>query len=328
MRRNRKNNIKRERAIMIASSAFVLAALTMTGIYMRQNNKEDKDDGYTIDFTALENSVDDQLSEFALNSHEDSRENMDSHDNNESNEGNENMLSAENVDAGMQASGIDTVPLDSAGDDLDYFPMNPEEDALFSARADLGREPEAGKALEQGQTSEQADSDAQKKDAETPPADLADAHGEQAASGDNVVVAKSLHFSAESLLRPISGEILLPYSMNGSIYFSTLKHYRYNPAVIYSADVGSSVLACADAKVVNIFTDPKIGNAMTLDLGDGYQVTYGQLKNIQIPLNEYVQAGEVIAEVAEPTKYYSTEGSNLYFEMKKDGDSINPEEFY
>lgn len=45
---------------MLASSAFVLAALTMTGVYMKGQNVESKDDGYTLDFTALENNADDK----------------------------------------------------------------------------------------------------------------------------------------------------------------------------------------------------------------------------------------------------------------------------
>ena len=56
MRRNRRNNAKKERAIMIASSAFVLTALTMTGIYMKSSNVEQQDDGYTIDFTSFRQS--------------------------------------------------------------------------------------------------------------------------------------------------------------------------------------------------------------------------------------------------------------------------------
>ena len=45
MRRNRKSGIHKERIIMLASSAFVLAALTMTGVYMKGQNVESKDDG-------------------------------------------------------------------------------------------------------------------------------------------------------------------------------------------------------------------------------------------------------------------------------------------
>ena len=61
MRRNKKSGIHKERIIMLASSAFVLAALTMTGVYMKGQNVESKDDGNTLDFTALENNADDKM---------------------------------------------------------------------------------------------------------------------------------------------------------------------------------------------------------------------------------------------------------------------------
>jgi pyridoxal phosphate enzyme (YggS family) len=63
MRRNKKSGINKERIIMLASSAFVLAALTMTGVYMKGQNVESRDDGYTLDFTALPNNADDKLQE-------------------------------------------------------------------------------------------------------------------------------------------------------------------------------------------------------------------------------------------------------------------------
>ena len=65
MRRNKKSGIHKERIIMLASSAFVLAALTMTGVYMKGQNVESKDDGYTLDFTALENNADDKMQEIS-----------------------------------------------------------------------------------------------------------------------------------------------------------------------------------------------------------------------------------------------------------------------
>ena len=43
MKRNRRNNARKERIIMIASSVFVLSALTMTGIYMKSNNVQEQD---------------------------------------------------------------------------------------------------------------------------------------------------------------------------------------------------------------------------------------------------------------------------------------------
>lgn len=74
-----------------------------------------------------------------------------------------------------------------------------------------------------------------------------------------------------------------------------------------------------------VFEDAEIGNAVTLDLGNGYQATYGQLKDIQVAEGNYVNRGDVLAKVSAPTKYFSVEGSNLYFQLTKDGEPVNPE---
>ena len=91
---------------------------------------------------------------------------------------------------------------------------------------------------------------------------------------------------------------------------------------------GSQVSACAEGKVIDIFEDAQIGQAVTLDLGNGYHVTYGQLRDIGVTLGSHVNAGDVIGFVAAPTKYYSLEGSNLYFKMTKDGAAFNPENLF
>ena len=42
---------------------------------------------------------------------------------------------------------------------------------------------------------------------------------------------------------------------------------------------------------------------------------------------EVAVEGEVIGNVSEPTKYYSVEGPNLYFAVKKDGNPVDPFEY-
>ena len=39
---------------------------------------------------------------------------------------------------------------------------------------------------------------------------------------------------------------------------------------------------------------------------------------------QLVEEGALIGCVAEPTKYYCVEGSNLFFEMTKDGVPVDP----
>ena len=61
-----------------------------------------------------------------------------------------------------------------------------------------------------------------------------------------------------------------------------------------------------------------------MDLGDGYESVYGQLTNIQVKEGDLVEKGDYIADVATTTKYYSVEGDNVYFALKKDGEAVNP----
>lgn len=308
MRRNRKDNIRRERIIMIASSAFVLAALTMTGVYVKEKNVQSKDDGYTIDFTEFENGVDDKYQEIAQNAESDPQEDM-------------NVAMRENSVADGQTN---------MENDLDYMPMEAgshlvEIPGLTDGSHTLSEE-EAALIAEQGKTgdgadsSEEEDANAEKEDDEKP---------EDAEAAGNDVVVKELHFSEENgLLRPTAGDVLMPYSMDAGIYFATLDQYKYNPAVMFSAEEGSSVSACAEAKVISVYEDARIGHAVTLDLGNGYQATYGQLKDIQVTKDSYVKTGDIIGSVAAPTKYFSVEGGNLYFKLTKDGMPVNPETLF
>ena len=121
---------------------------------------------------------------------------------------------------------------------------------------------------------------------------------------------------------------MIPFSMDSSVYFSTLDQYKYNPALMLVAEEGMTVSACAEGKVVDIFEDAEIGRAVTMELGDGYQITYGQLKEISVSLDSYVNPGETIGVVAAPTKYYSVEGANLYLKLTMDGTPVNPEALF
>ena len=98
--------------------------------------------------------------------------------------------------------------------------------------------------------------------------------------------------------------------------------------MMIAAAEGSAVAACAEGRVIDIFEDEEIGHAVTMELGDGYQITYGQLYDINVTLNSHVEAGDTIASVAAPTKYFSVEGSNLYLKLTANGTPVNPEALF
>lgn len=131
----------------------------------------------------------------------------------------------------------------------------------------------------------------------------------------------------DTLIWPVDGNVILNYSMDQTIYFATLDQYKYNPALIISGEAGEPVLAAADGKVTAIKTDAQTGNTLIVDIGSGYDAVYGQLEEIRVKEGERIEQGDVIGYLSEPTKYYSVEGCNLYFQVLKDDESVNPLEY-
>lgn len=323
MTRRNRNSIKKERIIMLASSLFVLTALTVTGIYVKQSNRVEKDD-YVVDFGALEGSGTD--------------------------------LAANRMPDGD----LDTLFAEVGTDDLDYDPSFQEANSLHvkNAETSLGAK-KGGKTDQNSQkkTDTQAterESDRglnQKTGTETPKKDdpvdksaldksdaekqadagmfdeTADAvmSGQVQAATIPTTVQPDLNFGdKDSLVWPIVGDVLINYSMDKTIYFPTLDQYKYNPAIVIAAPQGESISAAANGRVSAVRYDPGTGNTVVMDLGNGYELTYGQLENITVSEGSYVSVGDGIGTVAAPTKYYSLEGANVYFKLTKDGVPVNP----
>ena len=137
-----------------------------------------------------------------------------------------------------------------------------------------------------------------------------------------------LHFAATDTIGwPLEGDVILNYSMDRSVYFATLDQYKYNPALIIAGAVNDRVVAASDGQVIGVDTTAETGQTVTIGLGDSYQAIYGQLKELEVSAGDYVSQGDTIGYLAEPTKYYSVEGANLYFAMTKEGKPVNPMDY-
>lgn len=334
MARRNRSSIRKERIIMLASSVFVLAALTVTGVYVRNNNRAEKED-YVVDFEALEQGS----TELA-----------------------ENMVSGEELDTLFAGVGTD---------DLDYDPSFQEANSVHVENTESGLksdkksgknttetktieekvkekdkeqeleekkdekksgqakqdEPEKDDPVEKS-VSEKKSGDADKKQEEAGMFDetVDDVISEEVqAEAISTTVQPELDFSEEDgLVWPIVGDVLINYSMDQTIYFPTLDQYKYNPAIVIAATQGENISAAADGRVTSVSYDHDTGNTVVMDLGNGYELTYGQLENITVSEGSFVHVGDGIGTVAAPTKYYSLEGTNVYFKLTKDGEPVNP----
>ena len=143
-----------------------------------------------------------------------------------------------------------------------------------------------------------------------------------AGSGHNINFNES-----SQLLWPVDGTVIMSYSMDKTVYFSTLDQYKYNPAMIIPGAEGDQVISAAPGIVKSIDVTAQTGTTVNVDLGNGYELFYGQLKEVPVKVGDYVEAKTILGYVSQPTKYYSVEGCNVYFEMRKDGQPVNPVEY-
>lgn len=293
MRRRNRSSAKREKAIMLFSSVFVLTALTVTGLFVR-GRSEEKSDGYVVDFSSIENET--------------------------------NELADNNTVQGTEDSG-DVV----TSDDLDYDPYYQETNSVNVENAQTAQT--ENDALQKGTKKNTDDKDSKDKEKNDKNEEgmfdetIDTARLEQ--MEDTMAIATSIQPAltfndGDSLAWPIVGNILINYSMDKTVYFPTLEQYKYNPAIIISAIEGETITAAAAGKVISVFTDPEIGNGVVVELGGGYEVTYGQLKDITVSEGGYVNKGDIIGSVAAPTKYFVVEGCNVYFKLTKNGVPVNP----
>ena len=142
----------------------------------------------------------------------------------------------------------------------------------------------------------------------------------------NASVAETLGDGAKMVM-PTEGDVLKPFSMDATIYFETLDQYKCNPAMLIKADVNQEVVASFGGKVESVKENAVNGTMITVDMGNGYKAMYGQMKDIGIKEGDSIVKGQALGNVAQPTKYFSEEGSHLYFGMTKDDEPINPQDY-
>lgn len=285
---------------MIASAVFVLAALTMTGIYVRRSSEQAENDGYHIDFSVLNDNVEEPVQNKAEE--------------------------IENIDGDIDLSQM-------LEDDLDYFPMEQVDSGLVEIPGLTdGSVSENGNAGKGNKTGGSAGTDSEQPEtvsegtldqslAEEMAADQA---AMDADAGRIIANIEPAYTVGETLVWPVSGSVLIPYSMDKTVRFATLQQYKYSPALVMSAAEGDVISAAANGKVTRVFYNEEIGNAVMVDIGNGYVITYGQLKDIAVAEGSYVEKGAIIGYVAKPTKYYSVEGANAYFALTLNGQPADP----
>lgn len=333
-RRKSGGEYRKEKIIVVASSVLVLTAMTVTGVYLYNSGQSVEPENNVVDFSALENNTAVQ-NEPVAQAENSSAQNLTSGQQ-DSGELDYDPYYVEQ-DRILNGQGAENAEADQAAVDSPAVEEAANEEELSIGYAEIG-----GNDAEQGESTlaeggpaeglkgqeEPAEDAAETQSSESDDERAAAEAGEEPALeavADVMREEANLHFTEDDKLDwPIAGNVLLNYSMDKTIYFQTLQQYKYNPSIVISATQGTSVACAADGVVKSIYQDPQTGTTIVMNLGDGYELTYGQLQEIMVEEGDFVEAGVFLGKVAAPTKYYTVEGTNVYFKLTKDGEPVNP----
>lgn len=275
MRRRRRSSFRKEKAIMLVSSCLVLTALTATGLYVRNRGQEKEEDNYIVDFTTLDEANRDKAGEAQ--------------------------------DLGEQQADAGELDYDPSFQEANSGKVDNPDMKMLGSTANAGEQAAAEQAAAEAAQAEAQQEALAQESQEALEANASDAiaktdDGNETAKRDEDAMntVPALDFSeSDTLVWPIVGNVLVNYSMDKTVFFATLQQYKYNPAIIIAATQGEGITAAADGQVTTIYEDPEIGTAVIMNLGDGYELTYGQLTDLTVAEGDVVTTGEIIGKVAE-----------------------------
>ena len=203
----------------------------------------------------------------------------------------------------------------------------PSADAEIAIEEEIPVNQSPVKSYKETTTAEPTTAVQAKAEPETEP--VTETKKEQAAVDDTVYVhgvepEYTLFDDTQEMLWPVSGQIVMDYSMETGIFDKTLEQYRTHDSICISAGVGESVCAAADGVVLGITKSEEKGNTVVLDHGNGWCTTYSQIDNINLAEGQVIKQGDIIGCIAQPTKYSSALGSHLDFMVALDREPTDP----
>ena len=124
---------------------------------------------------------------------------------------------------------------------------------------------------------------------------------------------------------PVYGETVMPFSVDALIYDPTLDQFRTNDNLRIAASEGDPVRSGAYGKVIAAGHNVRQGNYVTIDHGNGWVATYGQLMDsVLVSVGDIVSSGQIIGGVGQPSIFGSANGTHVHLRIERDEVAINP----
>ncbi len=130
--------------------------------------------------------------------------------------------------------------------------------------------------------------------------------------------------AASGFVRPLSGEIIKPYSGIELVFCSTMSDWRVHEGVDIAAENGSEVKAAADGEVVDFVEDALYGYTAIIRQKDDSMLYYcGLSAERMVSAGLQVKAGDVIGHIGD-VPCETKDGPHLHLALMKGGDFADP----
>ena len=124
-----------------------------------------------------------------------------------------------------------------------------------------------------------------------------------------------------SFITPVAGRRSSEYGERTDPFTGNQRRHQ---GVDIAAPEGSPIRAAAPGEVTYSGEMPGYGNVVIIEHGDGFETRYAHNADNSVRKGDTVAAGQVVATVGSTGR---STGPHLHFEVRKDGDSVDPEEF-
>ncbi len=122
----------------------------------------------------------------------------------------------------------------------------------------------------------------------------------------------------EAWLTPVDGRVSSPYGMR---QLSDEAHARMHKGMDFAAPAGTPIHAARDGVVEFAGTRGGYGNTVVVDHGDGTKSLYAHASALLVEKGERVRKGAEIAQVGSTGR---STGPHLHFEVRRDGEPVDP----
>lgn len=128
-----------------------------------------------------------------------------------------------------------------------------------------------------------------------------------------------------TFVNPVDGEKIKDYSSDNLVYSVTLDEWTTHLGIDYKSEKTDIVKASADGKIKSIKNDPRYGLTVVIEHTNGFESVYSNLLTAEfITVGEEVKQGQTIATVGNTARFEIADETHLHFEIKQNGENVDP----